>query len=178
MTGDTQATPPLIVTDDERVAAVVAESFAARGWEVVTEFGASSARPHRIHVGAVRSESDARHALRLASRGAGLVVIADPAADAVVVAELLDDLSRLAPVEERRLADDPLVALEPEERELLGLLAAGTGLAEAARRLYVSPRSLDRRLSRLRAKLGVRTTAEALALAARSRARSESGAAR
>ena len=60
---------------------------------------------------------------------------------------------------------DPLERLDPEQRRLLELLAEGLSVAAAARRLYVSRRTADRRLASARALLGVRSNAEAVVLA-------------
>ncbi len=52
--------------------------------------------------------------------------------------------------------------LSGEQRELLRLVAAGLPLGEAARRLNLSRRTADRRLSAARRALGVGTTTEAV----------------
>jgi DNA-binding CsgD family transcriptional regulator len=56
--------------------------------------------------------------------------------------------------------------LHAEEHRLLRLLAAGATLCEAALSLHVSRRTCARRLASAKAKLGARTTAEAVLLAA------------
>jgi DNA-binding NarL/FixJ family response regulator len=57
--------------------------------------------------------------------------------------------------------------LAPEERRLLGLLAGGATLTEAAGLLNVSRRTCSRRLSAVKAKLGTPTTVEAVLAASR-----------
>ena len=52
--------------------------------------------------------------------------------------------------------------LRAEELRLLDLLSTGSSLAEAARALHISVRTAARRLARIRASLGVGTTAEAV----------------
>jgi DNA-binding CsgD family transcriptional regulator len=60
----------------------------------------------------------------------------------------------------RELSDDPL---RFDQRRLLELLAQGMTVGEAARRVFVSRRTADRRLAEARIALGVRTTTEAVA---------------
>jgi DNA-binding CsgD family transcriptional regulator len=52
--------------------------------------------------------------------------------------------------------------LEPEQRRLLELLAAGVTREDAARSLFLSRRSVDRRLAALRRRVGAASTAELL----------------
>jgi DNA-binding CsgD family transcriptional regulator len=60
-------------------------------------------------------------------------------------------------------AGRPAVAgLTPQQRELLDLLAGGASIAEAARRLYLSLRTANRRIAAARDALGVATTREAV----------------
>ena len=60
-------------------------------------------------------------------------------------------------------------ALDPEQLKLLDLLAAGSTVDEAAAELYLSRRTVQRRLSEIRNVLGVTTTAAAVASSARLR---------
>ena len=53
-------------------------------------------------------------------------------------------------------------ALNEEQRRLLGLLARGLSVTEAARALHLSPRTAQRRLAEARASLGAATNAEAV----------------
>jgi DNA-binding NarL/FixJ family response regulator len=59
-------------------------------------------------------------------------------------------------------ASEVAVELEPEQRRLLELLAAGLTREHAAQALYLSRRSVDRRLAALRRRAGVASTAELL----------------
>jgi DNA-binding CsgD family transcriptional regulator len=53
-------------------------------------------------------------------------------------------------------------SLDNEQRRLLGLLARGLSVTEAATQLRLSPRTAERRLSEARAALGAATNAEAV----------------
>jgi DNA-binding CsgD family transcriptional regulator len=79
--------------------------------------------------------------------------------------ELVDDLRRIATV---RLPGEPgpTPDLTAEHAALLGAIAAGCSLEEAAARASVSRRTAARRLAQARATLGVHTTVEAARLAA------------
>jgi DNA-binding CsgD family transcriptional regulator len=57
-----------------------------------------------------------------------------------------------------------LAALTPREREVLTLVARGSGLREVARQLHMSPKTVNTHLHNLRGKLGVHSTLEAVAL--------------
>jgi DNA-binding CsgD family transcriptional regulator len=61
-------------------------------------------------------------------------------------------------------ADPPL---GPEQRRLVGLLASGATVEEAARKLHLSRRTAQRRLAEIRRRLGVPTTAAAVASSVR-----------
>jgi DNA-binding NarL/FixJ family response regulator len=72
--------------------------------------------------------------------------------------------SRLHAVLLLAITEPSWVALEldPEQRRLLELLAAGVTREHAAKSLYLSRRSVDRRLATLRRRVGVASTAELL----------------
>jgi len=55
------------------------------------------------------------------------------------------------------------VVLDDEERRLLDALAGGSSVATAARRLYLSRRTVERRLTRLKERFGVDSSVELLA---------------
>jgi two-component system nitrate/nitrite response regulator NarP len=64
----------------------------------------------------------------------------------------------------RGIHDDPLAALSPRERELLGALGSGRTNAELARQLGVSVNTVKFHLRNLFDKLGVRNRAQAVQL--------------
>lgn len=114
--------------------------------------------------GRVDDLAAAAAALVAAVRGAGLLV--DLALEDEIAADFLEDLGRIgavtfgvAPSEAR----DQAPALAGEARLLLELLADGATIPDAARQLYISVRTAERRVGDARKALGVRTTAEAIA---------------
>jgi DNA-binding NarL/FixJ family response regulator len=117
--------------------------------------------------GVVADEPAAAAAVLAAVRGAAVAV---GCADADLRDLLVDDLGRIGAVELEELGPDPLEALDAEQRALLEALAAGRSIVDAAAALFLSPRTAERRVAGLRHALGVRTTAEAISLAATGRA--------
>jgi DNA-binding NarL/FixJ family response regulator len=107
-------------------------------------------------VGTVRSTEHALSALAAAVGGAGLIVTAR----GTMLERLIEDLQDLCAGRKQRLSY--------EERRLLKLLAAGISVSEAARKLYISRRTAERRLRAARLTLGVRTTTEAVMAVGRS----------
>lgn len=111
--------------------------------------------------GSVETDDDERAAVLAAVRGAAVVV---SCAHEARRARLVDDL--------RRVGDTIVVCggaqvahgLTDEQIALLEQLAIGASMAEAARVLLISMRTGERRLAAARKALGVRTTAEAVAL--------------
>ncbi|SNY45007.1 LuxR family transcriptional regulator [Paractinoplanes atraurantiacus] len=104
-------------------------------------------------------------AVLAAARGAGIVAVCD--AESPLGRALVDDLSRLGPVQHG--AADPVPAggnnvtdLVPEQRALLDRLAAGDTIAAAAAAEFLSLRTANRRIAEARALFGVRTTREAV----------------
>jgi two-component system, NarL family, nitrate/nitrite response regulator NarL len=63
----------------------------------------------------------------------------------------------------------PIAGLTPKEREVLNYFAAGAGKREVATHLHMAPKTVNTHLQKIRNKLGVHSTLEAVALA-RSRA--------
>ncbi len=56
----------------------------------------------------------------------------------------------------RRRRDDPLAELTPREREVLGLMAEGRSNGAIAERLVVTPRAVEKHVTNIFAKLGLR----------------------
>jgi len=73
----------------------------------------------------------------------------------------------LLPEEAASVLDGSLPELSEDVEELARLVAGGMSVTEMARRLHLSHRSVQRRLARLRLRLGVETTAQLAALLAR-----------
>ena len=155
---------PLVVLEGPEAAlGPVVEELRQEGWDVRRGFELAEpewdvTRRRAVCAGAVREPADAAAALIAAARGAGLAVVL--AAEPAVADRFLEDLRHLGPV--RFGPAEAAPGLEPEQARLLGLLAEGLSLAEAATRLYVSRRTAERRLAAARRTLGVATTAEAL----------------
>lgn len=113
-----------------------------------------------VCAGLIGDVAAARAALIAAMGGAGLVVAIS--ADRETIDQFLDDLRRLDPVDHVTPDRAPSVRLDREQRALLGLLAEGLSLGEAAHELGLSRRTADRRLAAARRILNVQTTAEAI----------------
>lgn len=157
---------PYVVIDDGASCEAAVEATTARlvrdGWHLADGFATRPALVRVVLRGTVASPGDAAAALLSALDGFGLLVRAT--ADDEVVDRLVDDLRRLGPVDHRTAAAAPVA---PEGRAILGLLAEGRTLAQAATHLGLSRRTADRRLAEARAALGVTRTTEAIARAAR-----------
>jgi DNA-binding NarL/FixJ family response regulator len=118
-----------------------------------------------VRAGAVADTDGAEAALMAALRGEGLIVHASGPTD--VLDRLTDDLRRLGPVDDRAGNVTQAPVLSPDARAILGLLAEGYSLGEAAALLGLSRRTADRRLAEGRKALGVDRTTEAVARARR-----------
>jgi DNA-binding NarL/FixJ family response regulator len=118
-----------------------------------------------VCAGVVDGPDAAARALLAAISGAGLIL--ETTADRATVDRLVDDLRRLGPVDHR--VGEPAAGpnLDPEARAILGLLAEGHSLGEAANLLGLARRTADRRLAAARATFGVERTTEAIAQARR-----------
>lgn len=131
------------------------------GWQTVAGWLAPRGRV-TCH-GAVASDADAVLALRAAVGGAGLVVVARTTRS--TIDRLVDDLRRFGEVEHVTADVPPPPAVDEQQRRLLGLLAEGWTLGEAAAELGLARRTADRRLDAARRALGAERTADALARA-------------
>ncbi len=174
--GVRRAHPPLLVIEGNSTRMwIEAGRLRAAGFDVVAGFRVrgASARPV-VHTGMVADGDAAADALLAAMDGAGLLV--DAAADRSTIDRLVDDLRRIGPVDHivgedggapggRDMPPEPEVP--PESRAILGLLAEGYSLGEAATILGLSRRTADRRLGDARRALGVTRTTEAIASAGR-----------
>lgn len=155
---------PLVVLEGpEEALGPAVEELRRQGWDVRWGFALGEAewdvaRRRALCAGVLREPADAAAALIAAARGAGLAVVL--AAEPAVADRFLEDLRHLGPVDFGPA--EAAQALGPEQAQLLGLLAEGLSLAEAAGRLYVSLRTAERRLAAARRTLGVASTAEAL----------------
>lgn len=105
----------------------------------------------------------AADALRRALSGTSLVIHA--VAPRAVLNRLYEDLRRVGPVEVLTAVSPPGPGdqLDEDGRALLGLLAQGITLNEAAESLHLWLRTANRRLAAARVALGVATTLEAIA---------------
>lgn len=158
---------PVVVVEASQVAVdrAVAEVRAA-GWAVVDGWVAPMPLGGRaVRLGRVSSTADAEAALLTVLTGVGVIVVAR--ADRVLVDRLVDDLRRLGPVDHRLTEPHDEVGPPAEARAILGLLAEGHSLGEAAAILGLARRTADRRLAEARRALGVERTTEAIARARR-----------
>jgi DNA-binding CsgD family transcriptional regulator len=160
--------PLIVVEGPARAFADALAEVRGAGWKVVTGWTAAGAAANvLVCSGIVASAEDAAAALLAAVGGAGLVVWAQAGRD--VVDRLCDDLRRLGSLDHRLGDAGSRPALTGDEQAIVNLLLDGHSLGEAARRLNLARRTADRRLASVREKLGVETTAAALAEIARRR---------
>ena len=159
--------PVLVLEAPPGVVEAETARLRAAGWALVDGFTGPAPRPGRpvVRRGRVSGDRDAADALFAAMGGDGLLLDAG-GADRALVDRLVDDLRRLGPVDHRLVdtADAP-PDVPPEARAILGLLAEGHSLGEAAAILGLSRRTADRRLDAARRALGVTRTTEAIARA-------------
>lgn len=158
---------PIVIVDDADGAAVVRDELAATGWRLVDGFAVRPAGLRVVLCGPVTGLADAAQAVLAALDGFGLLLVA--AAPEDVIDRLVDDLRHLGPVEHRAGAGPTVSrpALRPQARAILGLLAEGHTLGDAASLLGLSRRTADRRLAEAKAILGAQRTTEAVAKAVR-----------
>lgn len=161
--------PFVVVEGPDEAFAVALGELRDSGWTIVDGWAPPAGLGGVVCAGDVSSAESAASALLAAVDGAGLVIAGRAERD--VLDRLCDDLRRLGPVDHRLGDARPAQVLTREERALLDHLLTGASLGEGARRLGVSRRTADRRLASARRKLGVATTAAALAELARVRGR-------
>lgn len=158
--------PQLIVTSSSEVMEACVERLERSGASIRRGWEAEATADVRevVHVGRVDTPRDAEAALLAALGGDGVVAVLP--ADAALSASFFEDLRHLGRVE---LADEPspspLQQLDEDQRGLLDLLGRGFSVAAAARQLYISRRTADRRLAAAREALDVRSNAEAVVFA-------------
>jgi len=143
------------------------EVLRRRGLQIVDGFRPPLRIVGAVCVGTVEGAESAARALLAALAGAGIVVEAQ--ADRQTIDRLVDDLRRRGPVDHRIVTTPTRDGLEisVEARAILGLLAMGLSLGEAAHVLGLARRTADRRLAEARRTLGVTRTTEAIARARR-----------
>jgi len=163
------AAAPRYVLAGSTDATTVLRRLARAGWR--TRKGFALPEPSQAVAGArlvlfgqVPDLDTAALVVQAAARGAGIVAIADAAAE--LGRALVADLRRLGPVhlDPRDDGDGPDVfaQLVPQQRALLRRLANGETIAAAAAAEFLSLRTANRRIAEARELLGVRTTREAV----------------
>lgn len=150
--------PPVALVEDPaalaRVPAVA--SRRTRGGFDLPARPRDLARHGWVCAGVVATRDDARAAIEALERGAGLIIaITLDGRDRLALLEDVERAGRIVPA-------DAIEVLDPDQQELLGLLAEGMTVAAAAREAGVSLRTANRRLADARARLGVETTVEAI----------------
>lgn len=103
-------------------------------------------RRNVVWVGRVENAADAAEAILAAASSAG--VVAHGVAERAVLGALCDDLRHLGGLDHR--VGRAAVVLTDSDRQLLDLLAAGESVGAVANRVYLSRRSVERRLASLR----------------------------
>lgn len=157
--------PRIVVEGPEAAVDFAIEEVSAGGWAVTAGFGGGHDPGRSVRSGAVADRAAAEAALRTALGGEGLVVHAT--AEREIIDQLVDDLRRLGHVEHRIGAPETPPIVSAEARSILGLLAEGHSLGEAAAILGMARRTADRRLAEGRRALGTARTTEAIARARR-----------
>jgi hypothetical protein len=138
------------------------------GWEIVRGWTIPPGRARCVCTGPVRTPDDAQLARRAAGAGAGLVVAAS--AERLTIDRLLAELRRHGDVQHvREDAATEWTGLTVQERALLGLLAEGLTIAEAAAELRFGAGAAQRRLAAARRRAGVESPSAALLAALRDR---------
>jgi DNA-binding CsgD family transcriptional regulator len=154
--------PLVVVEGSAEVIQADVRRLREAGFDVVEGFrGGPPPRATTARAGVVATPAEAADALLAALAGAAVVIAT--AAPRELVDRLVDDLRRLGPVDHRVGGLEPAPLLDPEARAILGLLAEGHSLGEAAGILGLARRTADRRLLAARRSLGVDRTTEAVA---------------
>jgi len=137
----------------------IVDDVVARGWQRVPAWP-KAARPGAglIVAGRIETEADACSAVLAVTNGYGVIV--HGVAERTVLDVLCDDLRHLGRLEHRLRPQLALVT--DEDRELLDALLDGATLGEAALRLHLSRRTVDRRLAGLRRSWAAPSTAALL----------------
>ncbi len=136
------------------------------GWTIERSWRpARSTNERTVLFGEVAHQADAEAVLLAAVDGFGVVVASR--GERTLIDRLIDDLRRLGPVDHRTREPKPEEIGPADARAMLGLLAEGHSLGEAASIMGLSRRTADRRLSAARRALGVERTTEAIAKAKR-----------
>lgn len=155
----------LVVVTDASTVTTANAIVAQAGWRFVSPVPTAPWDLSGLGVALTATVTDDRSVAAMveaAARGAAVVAATQ---DPAIVTALVEDLGRIGPVE---LWSDqerpPAAGLTPEEVELVCALATGQTLGGAARGLYLSRRTADRRLADARRRLAVATTPEALCL--------------
>ncbi len=166
---------PLLRTEVALYAAKVAARTGdtERALELLGEAHGGTSDDDRPHLaGQVRLErarilSDADETIRAVSEGRAALAIFErlgavrDADEAAALLRALGDRGR------PRRPDDVASALSAREREVLGLLREGLTNSEIGARLYISTKTAEHHVSAVLSKLGVRSRAEAAAMAGR-----------
>ncbi|MGI8679555.1 MAG: helix-turn-helix transcriptional regulator [Jatrophihabitans sp.] len=147
---------PLIVVEHPSVHRAVADEVVGAGWALQPPGGPVD--PASIVSAVVADGSDAQAAVLLAIRGRGLLIRAR--AERGVVDDLVEDLSRIAPV--LFFDDASAIRLDPDTWRLLHALADGVTVSVAARTLHLSIRTANRRITEARDVMGAQTRAQLL----------------
>jgi DNA-binding NarL/FixJ family response regulator len=101
------------------------------------------------------------------SRVAGLLLGADDYLPKPVATDLLLARVRRLVAHSSPFAAPVAARLTPREREVLTLLAEGLEQDQIARRLFITTRTVAKHIERILSKLGVRSRAQAIAVAMR-----------
>jgi DNA-binding NarL/FixJ family response regulator len=160
------AAPLVVVEGSSEALERVLDELRAAGWTTHPGWRPGFGRGARVILfGDLATREDAEAALLAALDGYGLAVRA--VAERPLIDRFVDDLRRLGRVDHRVGEAVPGPSLPSDARAILGLLAEGHSLGEAAAILGLSRRTADRRLALAREALGVERTTEAIARAKR-----------